>query len=137
MKFRFASLIFLITAQSAAAQVVIMRDGSLPPPSVLPSEYPALVACTIEKRRADITALLVARDRAYKDAVKTGRFLEAHKDLEALEVTTSDGRRVKESKLIGEIIKTCHDFKVGYPLGFWPDQLRGDWEAELSATDRR
>ena len=54
-----------------------------------------------------------------------------------MEVTTSDGRRVKESKLLGEIVKTCHDLKVGYPLGFWPDQLRSDWEAELFGTDRR
>ena len=137
MKFRYVPMIILITAQSAAAQVVIMRDGSLPPPSILPSEYPAMVACTIEKRRADITALLVARDRVVKDAVKAGRFLDAHNDLETLEVITTNGRSVKESKLLVEIVETCHDLKTGYPLGFWPDQLRGDWEAKLPATNRK
>jgi hypothetical protein len=124
MKFQYAPMIFLIMAQTAAAQVVIMRDGSLPPPSVPPARYPAMVACTIEKRRADIEALLATRDKVVADAVK------------ALEVVTSDGRRVKESKLLVEIVETCHDLKVGYPLGFWPDQLRGDWDARLANSRR-
>lgn len=131
MRFRYASMIFLVVAQSATAQVVIMRDGSLPPPSVLPSEYQAMVACTLQNRRADIAALLAAREKVIDDAVKAGRFVGVHKELETLEVVTSDGRRVKESRLLVEIVETCHDLKTGYPLGFWPDQLRGDWEEGL------
>lgn len=127
MKLRYVAVALLAVAQSITAQVAIKRDGSLPPPSVSPRDYPALVGCTLEKRRHDIEAILVSRQKLYDDARKAGRLGVPDEEYGSLIIVTGDGRRIEEARLFTEIVESCHRLKVGYPLGFWPERLYRDW----------
>ncbi len=137
MKLRYLAFGLLAAAHPAAAQVVINRDGSLPPPSVKPQDYPALVDCTLERRSHDIEAMLAARDKLYEEAFRTQGFSAFPLAYGALVIGTEDGRQVKEAQLFVQIIETCHKLKIGYPLGFWPDDLYRDWERRIASRKGR
>lgn len=125
------SLLAMVGAQPATAQILINRDGSPPAPSVSANEYPDLVRCTLEKRRPDIEISLGARQDLSQRKLNLGT-VATSEDYQALQVVTSDGRRMDEARLFVEIVETCHALRKGYPLGFWPDTLYADWQKELS-----
>jgi hypothetical protein len=122
----------LFLQSAAAAQVVVNANGSLPAPSVAANEYPALVECTVERRRADIEALLLARSDVYAAATARGDFGDLTEEFDALSVRTSNSSVVDAGRLEIQIIETCKPLKEGYPLGFWTSQLHGDWAKRLA-----
>ncbi|PQM26081.1 hypothetical protein CVO77_13385 [Sphingopyxis lindanitolerans] len=110
-----------------------MSKVHLPRASVSPDEYPALLTCTLEKRSGDIEAILVARQKLDLKVGGGSTILGATlAQYEELEVETSDGRRVRQPRLLGEIITSCHEFKDGHPLGFDIEMLVRDWKKAMS-----
>jgi len=130
------SLAMVCPASAVQAQVVLQRNGELPPPSVAPADYPAMVACTLKKRGADIEAVLTAREDLFQ-ATPTAELLEKPLDYGSLIIATSDGRQVPEARMIIDIVSSCRELRTGYPLGFWPDQLHRDWGQALGVEPQR
>lgn len=115
----------------ASAQVVINRDGSLPPPSVPAEEFAALVDCTVAKRSRDIESYVLARDARFAAALAGGRFPSAE-DYDGLVIPMSDGSEVAHERVMVNVIESCRPLKEGYPLGFWPGTLEASWRKALA-----
>ena len=137
MTVQYVGIALLAVAQAAAGQVVLMRDGTLPPPSISSRDYPAMVTCTLEKRRHDIEAILASRQKLYDDARNAGRLGATEEEYRSLIIVASDGRRMEASRLFVDIIESCQKLKVGYPLGFWPESLYRDWEDQIAPGHTR
>jgi hypothetical protein len=133
--------LFTIPAAAAAALIKTSAVGSqtgrpvpanIPlTPSVRADEYPKLVECTLAKRAGDIEAMFIAQDRFHEQARREYGLLVPKAKVDAVKVNTSARTEETAARLFVQIVETCQNLQVGRPLGFWPDQLIGDWRARM------